>query len=100
MAKIQTDQNSGINPHHEAGMESFRSLKLLIDIFIKYGLRQDVAKELEKCINDSHYYFKSFYKYELEFQSGKPNLSIICKIIIGKQMLHFQSVKVTVSTML
>ena len=80
-------------------MASFTSLKSLIDTFIKFGLRQDIARDLEKCINDSHYYFKSFYKYQIEFQSGKPKLSIICKISKGKQRVHFQSVKVIVSTM-
>ena len=41
----------------------------MISLFKQYGLHVNVAKELEKCVNQSHYYFRSFLKYELSWES-------------------------------
>lgn len=50
---------AGINPYHQNGMEAFQWLKDMIPVFIRFGLDEEVAKDLEKAVNSSHYYFRS-----------------------------------------
>ena len=61
---------AGINPYYENGMSSFQILKDLIPLCVRFGLDGEVAKDLEKAVNASHYYFRSYYKYELTWQNS------------------------------